>query len=106
MVANIGRIVAGAAKSRNSRDPERIVEARDARNVDGRRVEHLFAARDRQAALDFVLIHSVRAQPRSVDVEDVGVERRAGQLCPSGSFTPMKNGCSESATGPPIAPSW
>src|SRR6185437_12001196 len=46
VVAHIGCVVAGAAESRIARDPEGVVEARNTRDVDVSRVEHLFTPRD------------------------------------------------------------
>src|SRR5579872_4627131 len=80
MIADIGRVVASAAESRKVFDPKRIVDARNARNVDVRRVEHLLAARNRPMVLDIVLVETSRAQPRSVDIENVGRERQAGWI--------------------------
>ena len=49
MVAHVGRVVAGAAKSRNAREVKIVIEARNPGDVDRRVVEHLLAARDRLA---------------------------------------------------------
>src|SRR5262249_43612613 len=54
MIAHIGRVVAGAAESRNNRPVERVIEAADARDVDLGGVEHLLTARHRQAVLRLV----------------------------------------------------
>jgi len=62
MVADIGRIVTGATESGKARDAKRIVEARNACNVDVGRIEQLFATGDRQSTLDVVFVVSVRAQ--------------------------------------------
>ena len=51
MMADIRRVMAGAAKARDSRDVEVVIEAGNANDVDLRVVEHLFAARYGAAVL-------------------------------------------------------
>ena len=73
MVAHIGRVVAGAAESRNARDAEIVVEARNSDDVDVGIVEHILAARDR-LAFGGVLV-PMQAEPRPIQVKDLRGEQ-------------------------------
>src|SRR5579863_5839790 len=83
MIAYVGRVMTRAAKSRDARLIEHIVETVDAGDVDNRIVEHFFTSRDR-----FAVGHNRTAarkpQPRFVQIEDGGVERRAVRIVPQG----------------------
>src|ERR1700730_16261031 len=76
MVADIGRVVAGGAKSGKVLHVKHVIDSRDIRDVDPCGVEHFLAARDRLAVLRFVVL-APEAQPRLVEGEDIGVEGRA-----------------------------
>ena len=70
MIAHIRRVVTGAAEPINDRLVEHVIEARHAPDFDLRGVEHLLAARDRQAVV-------LEPKPRLVQIEDVRIERLA-----------------------------
>ena len=104
MIADIGGIVAGPAKSRDARRVKIVVKARDPGDVDLCGVEHFLAARDRLAMFGFAA-RAPEALPILVEVEDIGVERQPLGFRPRGSFMPMKNleSSAGSARGPPVA---
>src|SRR5215469_9384561 len=78
MVADIGRVVTGAAEPRNAREIEIVVKARDASNVDRGVVEHLLPACDRLS------MGRARAwrKPGPIEIEDVGCEWSMGRILP------------------------
>src|SRR5215469_6601179 len=74
MVADIGRIVAGATKPGNFGQLKVVVETGDACNVNVRPVEHFLTAGDRPALSGF-FVPALKAQPWVVEVKDIGIER-------------------------------
>src|SRR5260370_5251519 len=79
MIAHVGRVVAGAAEPRDARQVEDIIETSDPGDVDLRGVEHFLAARHRHAILRFVAVGR-HAEPRLIQVENIGVEGQAGGI--------------------------
>ena len=79
MIADIGRVVAGGAKSGKVLHVKHVIDSRDIRDVDLCGIEHFLAARDRLAVLRFVAL-AQEVLPRLVEVEDIGVEGRASGI--------------------------
>jgi len=70
MIAHIGRVMTSAAEPIDDRLVEHVIEPRHPLDFDFGGVEHLLAARDRQAVVP-------EPKPRLVQIEDVRVERQA-----------------------------
>src|ERR1044071_7599471 len=81
MVARMRRVVTGAAKARDARLAQSIVEPANAGDIDRHRVEDLLAARDRLAGRDR-LIAAGEIGPGVVFSENYRAERRAGRVVP------------------------
>src|ERR1041385_7882774 len=81
MVARMRRVVTGAAKARDARLAQSVVEPADTGDIDRHRVEDLLAARDRLAGRGR-LIGARKIGPRIVFGEDDRAERRAGRVVP------------------------
>src|SRR5438270_13108100 len=75
--------MAASAKPGNTRHVDRVVKTRDSGNIDLRLVEHALAMSNRPAPDWFiVLARGARPQGRRVEIEDIGVEGRAGRIEP------------------------
>src|SRR6185437_5313715 len=73
--------MAGTAESRNARDVQVVVEARNTLNVERGVVEQFFAALNRSTlGSDWVL--AVKPQPRPIQVKDLRGERGTSWILP------------------------